>query len=521
MMSDVQSIVNWLKDNYSCTEPISLSNFYKDNGDQWLYTTLQSLYKSEFQKNERLVFVQDCGDVYDYPNRPGQVIAQLQKYVLKIDISNFFIVVISGNKLIGQELKQAKELYSTDDCVIQHYVVNDLEYFPVTNTHDTFCVLPWMHLYVGPDSNVLPCCVADRRYPMGNVNEQSIDSIVKSDQFNTLRKNMLNNLRSKECSYCYSKEDSGLPSHRRYHNARWKISAKNAVIDTFNPVYLDIRLSNVCNLKCRMCSSYFSSAIAAEEAKIFNVKNTTAVLNLKNQDSTLKEILSYLPSVEKIYFAGGEPLLSKEHYIILQSLIDCGNADLEITYNTNFTTLKYQNYSVLDLWPKFSNITIGASLDAYGIEAEYIRQGTNWEGIEKNLNLLKKHCPNVKFTVTSTVGFLNVKSLITLQQQWHNRELLEIQNFSLAVMISPDHLTVSALPIHHKQRLESLIVQHIDWCNNLDATTLAGQWNDVLKYMWLHDHSHHLEEFKRLTNIMDNHRGQSLTAVLPEYHDLL
>jgi sulfatase maturation enzyme AslB (radical SAM superfamily) len=378
-----------------------------------------------------------------------------------------------------------------------------------------------MHIFVGPDSIVLPFCVADRQYPMGNVNEKSIDSIVKSDRFNTLRKNMLNNQRSKECNYCYIKEDSGLTSLRQSHNARWKISVETATIDNVKPVYLDIRLSNVCNLKCRMCSSYFSSAISAEEAKIFNVENATSTLNLKNQDATLKEILSYLPNVEKIYFAGGEPLLSKEHYIILQSLIDCNNIDLEIIYSTNFTKLKYQNYSVFDLWPKFSNITISASLDAHGTVAEYVRHGTKWAEIEQNLILLKKYCPNVKFTVISTVGFLNVASLIALQQQWHCRELLDIQNFSLIAMISPEHLTVSALPLHHKQRLESLIVQHINWCKNNNATILAQQWNDVLKYMWLHDHSHHLDEFKRLTNIMDSHRGQSLIEVLPEYHDLL
>lgn len=520
-MTNLQSTVDWLKHNYACTEPILLSNFYTDNGDQWLYNTLQSLYKTEFQENERLVFVQDCNDVHDYPDLPGQVISQLQKYISKLDISNFFVIVISGNKSIGQELLQAKELYSTDECVIHHYVVDNLEYHSTTNTHDTFCVLPWMHLYVGPDHNVLPCCVADQQYPMGNVDEQSIDSIVKSDRFNTLRKNMLNNQRSKECSYCYSKEDSGLPSLRQSHNNKWKISADTATIDSFKPQYLDIRLSNVCNLKCRMCSSYFSSAIAAEEAKIFNIENATSTSNLKNHDDTLKEILAYIPNIEKFYFAGGEPLLCKEHYVILQSLIDCNNVDPEISYNTNFTTLKYQNYSVLDLWPKFSNITIGASLDAHGVVAEYVRHGTKWTEIEQNLNLLKKHCPNVKFTVTSTVGFLNVESLIFLQQQWHSHRLLDIQNFSLTVMISPDHMTVSALPNHHKYRLESIIVQHINWCNNQGATALAEQWNDVLKYMWLHDHSHHLNEFKRLTNIMDTYRGQSLIEVLPQYRDLL
>jgi len=520
-MSDLSSTIDWLKNNYSCSEPVFLSNFYKDNGDRWLYATLQSLYKSEYQNNERLIFVQDCPDVYDYTNLPGRVITQLQKYIAQIDISNFFIIVISGNKSLGQELKQAKELYSTDECNIHHCVVDDLEYQNVTVNQDTFCVLPWIHLYTGPDGNVLPCCVADRQYPMGNVREQSIDAILKSDRFNTLRKNMLNQQRSKECNYCYYKEDSGLPSMRQQYNQKWQVSNPTATIDHFKPVYLDIRLSNICNLKCRMCSSYYSSAIAAEDINIGNINRTPASTNFKNHDSALEEIISYVPAIEQIYFAGGEPLLSAEHYTILQALIDCNNIDLKIGYNTNFTTLKYQNYSVLDLWSKFSNVTISASLDASGEVAEYVRHGTKWIEIEKNLILLKKHCPHVKFIVTSTVGFLNVKSLIFLQQQWHQLGILEIQNFFLNIMITPTHMAVNALPKHHKQRIESIIIQHINWCNESGAISLASQWNDVLNYMWSQDNSHHLEEFRRLTSIMDQYRKESFVETFPEYTDLI
>jgi len=520
-MSNLNSSINWLKSNYSIPEPIFLSRFYQDNGDHWLYTTLKSLHKSEFHNNERLIFVQDCADIYDYNDLPGKVISQLQKYASQIDISNFFIIVLSGNKFINKELEQVRQLYSTDDCTIQSIVIDDLKYQPTTNKQDTFCVLPWMHLYVGPDGNVLPCCVADQTFPMGNIENQSVDSILKSDQFTNLRENMLKNRRSKECSYCYAKEDTGLVSARKNHNQQWHISNPTAVIEKFNPVYLDIRLNNICNLKCRMCSSYFSSAILAEENKLFNINHKTRVLTYQQRTSALDEILDYVRQAEKIYFAGGEPLLSKEHYSILQQLIDCKNTDLEIYYNTNFTTLRYQNFSVLELWKKFSNITIGASLDAEGSVAEYVRHGTIWADIENNLLMLKTHCPHVKFTVTSTVGFLNIESLINLQKRWYILDILDIKQFSLSVMVSPLHMIVSALPVHHKQRLEPLINQHIDWCYQEGAISLASQWNAVLNYMWLHDHSHHLNEFKRLTDIMDAHRGQSLVEVLPEYHDLL
>jgi hypothetical protein len=194
---------------------------------------------------------------------------------------------------------------------------------------------------------------------------------------------------------------------------------------------------------------------------------------------------------------------------------------LEIYYNTNFTTLKYQNFSVLELWKEFSNITIGASLDAEGTVAEYVRHGTIWTDIENNLSMLKTHCPHVKFTVTSAVGFLNIESLINLQKRWHTVDILDINNFSLSVMMSPVHMIVSTLPKHHKQRLETVIAQHIKWCRQEGATSLAIQWNDVLNYMWSQDSSHHLNEFKRLTNIIDQHRKESFVKTFPEYTDLI
>jgi uncharacterized Fe-S cluster-containing radical SAM superfamily protein len=356
---------------------------------------------------------------------------------------------------------------------------------------------------------------------MGNIKEQSIDSILKSKKFTVLRNNMLNNRRSKECNYCYIKEDAGLESARKNHNQRWYVSNPLSVIEKFNPVYLDIRLNNICNLKCRMCSSYFSSAIADEENKIFGITNNFSAIKYQQRTASLTEILEYATCAERIYFAGGEPLLSKEHYDILHQLINCGNTNLEIFYNTNFTTLQYQNFSVLNLWNQFSDITVGASLDAQGPVAEYIRNGTKWENIESNLSLLKKYCPHVKFTVTSTVGFLTVESLINLQKHWHNSCILDINNFSLSIMVSPAHMTVGVLPNHHKQRLESIIIQHINWCQQEGAKALANQWNDVLNYMWLRDDSYYLGEFKQLTNIMDQHRKESFVNTFPEYTDLI
>ena len=525
-MNQFDKSIDHLQKLYDTAGPFYLSEFYQADGNKKLYNFLTSVYQTEYHNNFRILIVQDCTDVYDYEDLPGKAICTVQQYVSQIDISNFFVVIVTGNKKIDTELVHAQKLYSTDSCKMQSHIVNNVEYTAIHQQQDTFCVLPWMHLYIGPDGNVLPCCVADQKFPMGNINDTSVDDISKSSAFNLLRTNMLAGKRSKECSRCYTQEDAGLQSPRQSHNVRWsqkKLNVEsNGTLKKFEPVYLDIRLNNICNLKCRMCSGYYSSAIAQEEAMLFgNQQSLDASMQSAQKALALEDIIKYLPQAEKIYFAGGEPLLAPEHYKILDALIACGNTNLEITYNTNFTMLTYRGRSVLDFWKQFSNIKIGASLDAEGAVAEYIRHGTKWNTIELNLESVKSQCPHINFTVTSTVGLLNVDNLIRLQQQWHSSGTLDILKFSQTVMISPEHLTVSALPLEHKQRLEQTINHHIVWCRENNAKVLATQWTDVLNYMLSKDNSHSMTEFKRLTEILDQHRDESLEKVIPELKNLL
>jgi hypothetical protein len=205
----------------------------------------------------------------------------------------------------------------------------------------------------------------------------------------------------------------------------------------------------------------------------------------------------------------------------LDALVACNNTNLEIFYNTNFTSLVYKGTSIVDVWKKFTNITVGASLDAMGAVAEYVRHGTKWETIESNLELLKAHCPHVKFTVTSIVGFLNVFSLIKLQKSWHENKTLDISKFKISAMVGPEYLTLQALPAKHKIQVSEQIKVHIKWCRDNRAVTLAKQWEGVLQYMCATDLSHFLSRFKQLTKAMDQFRNESLSLVLPEFSDLL
>ena len=93
----LENILLELRQKYDCSTPLYLSNFFKPDGEKWLHNQLAQLYQPVYKNNYRLIVVQDCTDVYEYPDLPGMSITALQKYAGKIDISNFFILLLTSN----------------------------------------------------------------------------------------------------------------------------------------------------------------------------------------------------------------------------------------------------------------------------------------------------------------------------------------------------------------------------------------------------------------------------------------
>lgn len=391
--------------------------------------------------------------------------------------------------------------------------------------NDTFCVLPWIHLYVGPDGNVLPCCSADQQQPFGNIEQDTVDQIRNNSKFQQLRQQMIQGEKHSTCERCYFLESQGHKSERTIQNRVWGNHAQQfdftSTTTEQTPVYLDIRLSNLCNLKCRMCSGYYSSSIQQEENEIWGIKNKNQVLSKSCRAENMEQILDLLPQVEKLYFAGGEPLMSTEHYQILERLIELGKTDVELAYNTNFTRLELGRWRVLDLWQQFDHVHVMASLDAQGAVAEYVRHGTVWTDVLQNLEHVQQ-CKSVELHVLSTVGFMTVLDVIDMQKHWHQKYQFDPAHWNVHAMISPEHLTLSILPDHHKQQISRAIQTHSAWCIRQGAENLAQEWHSIERYMLNNTASPEgLSELKRLTRLMDRHRGEKFSTVLPEFAYLL
>jgi len=475
---------------------------------------LESIRKDVFNSTDRIIIQQDVADDYPYIDAAGVKLIELQKIINRVDISNCFILLITTNSTISDEVAFITKFYSTDKTPINTLVVHGDYKKEIKKYTDTTCQKLWNHLYIGTDQNINPCCIADHRFPLGNINENEIDVILSSEKPNQIREWMQQGYRTIACNRCYVLEDNGIVSLRK--------SGYKPGVDITS---LDIRIDNICNFKCRMCSEYFSSSIQQETVAMFG---SDGIMGFENNNliplmSTQKKevfntINPYITNnIRDIYFAGGEPLITQTHYQILDKLIDIGNTDLTLTYNTNLSTLTYKNLKVTDYWNQFNNVEVGASIDASDSVAEYVRHGTIWSDIIKNIISIKQYSPNVILNITSTVSFLTIENLITLQTTWLKEKFFDIKNFSVSVLTSPEFLSPAALPQYHKQRLGDLIKSHID---NLGKSKLAFQWGEVLKFMNNTDYTYTTNDFKDRMRDLDNYRNESFVKVFPEFKDI-
>lgn len=481
--------------------------------------------KESFEASERLVFFQTCVDQYDYIDAPGKKLIELQKLLNEIDISNCFILIVTTNPEIEIEIDDIAKNYSADEFnAIGFYIVDGPYNKQVKQIDNATCKKMWDHLYVGTDSNINPCCLSDHRFSMGNIEKSGINEIVNSKSARNIRKHMLNGYQPKACKYCWVKEDNNLSSGRNPFDIKEK-QKLTETIEHFQPTNLDIRLNNVCNFKCRMCSEYFSSSIQKETIDLYGknaiLGHEKILLDSGKKSERIEKLKKILPyvnnSVESIYFAGGEPLITDEHYAILNKLLSHNHTSLALTYNTNLSKLTYKKNNVIDYWNLFEHVQVGASIDASDGVAEYTRHGTVWSETLENINKIKRDCPHVDLRITSVAGILNTENLIRLQTKWIQENLFSEQDFSVNVLTDPTFLSLSALPKHHKERISESIVNHINALNN---KKLKNDWYEVVKYMNNNDHTHTLEEFKNRNQILDSHRKESFIKTFPDLADL-
>ena len=394
---------------------------------------------------------------------------------------------------------------------------------------DTFCMLPWMHLHAYPDGRAYPCCFASDRYPVGDLNQNSMAEVFNNDKMKKMRVNMLSGQKCKECAKCYDQEESGffslrLSSNKHFgHNISLVDSTKPDGTTDFVMKYWDIRFSNICNFACRSCGTWFSSNWYEDHIKINGSPPGHAkIIKVgRHADDMWEQVLENIDFAEQFYFAGGEPLIMEEHYRILKELDRRKAYHVRLIYNTNFSKLKFKDMDVLELWNKFDSVSIGASLDAEGPRAELMRTGTKWDQTIANRKRMLQVCPQVDFYISPTVSIHNALHVVDFHKNWVDQGFIKPQDFNFNLLQMPTWQRMDILPIEFKEQIKEKYTKHIEWLKPYDNLTRASKgFESALDWIFKKDNSRHLKWFFERTKKYDEVRKEKFTDVFPEWKTL-
>ena len=430
----------------------------------------------------------------------------------------------------------------------------------------TFCPLPWIHLATRPNGDVRVCCTAnasgagkDDDKTAGlvkqdgvamNLRDHTIEQVWNSAHMKRTRLQMLNNERPESCRKCFNEEANGIISKRNWETEVWKerLDIDSIVEQTkedgslpVNIPYFDLRLGNICNLKCVMCSPHDSSSWI-KEWKLLYPKYTNEDLKRdqswnENFDYTWYKKGSFLESmkdqaqyIKELYFAGGEPLMIPEHYNILQFMVDEGYAiDCCLRYNSNGTEL---NEKLFVLWSYFKEVTFNFSIDAYGDKNDYIRYPSQWNTIEKNLKILDSSGTNIIINVAAAVQLLNLPYIDELAS-WKSSQSFSKVNIlpfgggliSTHLVYFPSYLNVRVMPQELKNFTKNKVEQFIDkqkfnteW---LKHPMGRPRWEGLIKYMMAEDWSDKLSQTINYLESIDKSRGTDFRKTFPEIGEFI
>jgi MoaA/NifB/PqqE/SkfB family radical SAM enzyme len=292
--------------------------------------------------------------------------------------------------------------------------------------HDKFCVLPWISLETSPIGTVRPCCLAEEEIVDNagvkfDLNTASFAGIQNSGYMQDLRQQFLDQKQPSTCRKCWREERSGRTSKRMHTLDRLKhmIPDQTWTADAKPLMFLDLKLGNICNLKCRICGSWSSSTFAAEE--LANLaqdedKKSNHHYRMLKQGAWPKENFQFWTEIDQVVdqiryieFTGGEPFMIREHFDMLQGLVDRGIAhNIEIHYNTNGTQWPE---SAEEIWRHFKHVEIAFSIDDVGDRFEYQRSNAVWSEVQDNIArfiALRHKLSNIKLQICCTVNVFNV-----------------------------------------------------------------------------------------------------------------
>lgn len=330
---------------------------------------------------------------------------------------------------------------------------------------NTICMLPWISIEASPMGTARPCCLARENIDDINLRTQTLEDAYKSEYMQDLRRQFRRGEKPATCKLCWDEEAAGRDSKRIYSQVRLK--ELYPLVDWDNDLpdqlwFIDLKLGNICNLKCRICGSWSSSKWAAEELDYlppnYNKKSHVAYTWLKQgrwpeeSPEFWDNLKTLLPHIKYFEFTGGEPWLIEEHWELLRYAVETGDSKhIDIHYNTN-ATVDSLSPNKSALWSAFGRVDIAFSIDNVNERFEYERYGADW--VEANKIIDSTHFardvdnPNITTQLCFTINIQNVYYLDELLA-W--AETKDFDSIYFNMLHSPDHMSIQRMTAKAKE----------------------------------------------------------------------
>ena len=431
----------------------------------------------------------------------------------------------------------------------------------------TFCPLPWIHLATRPNGDVRVCCTANAsgagitdEKEAGlvkedgvamNLRDHTIEEVFNSSHMRRTRLQMIKGEVPVSCKKCFAEEEKGITSKRQWETREWatRLDLQKLVKQTkedgtvpVNVPYFDLRLGNLCQLKCIMCSPHDSSSWIKEwKLQYPQYKNEELVRDQGwneefdytwyKKGSFIESMKGQVENIQELYFAGGEPLLIPEHYKILEFLVEEGFAiDVNLRYNSNGLELPDK---LFELWQHFKEVRFNFSIDAYGQRNNYIRYPSQWEDVAKNLKRLDENTrDNTVINIACAVQLLNAGYIDELAEWKMDQGFSKINPSMFGggiigthLVYLPSYLNVRVLPQKAKLWVKDKLETFIDRQKfNLEFNQHpygAQRWNGLIKYMMQEDWSTKLPALREYLTVTDERRGTDYTKTFKELGEFI
>ena len=334
----------------------------------------------------------------------------------------------------------------------------------------SFCIIPFIHYSTTTVGDFKLCCRSEK---IGHVDETDIKDLWAGDRYGSIRNSLIEGKRIAECKACWQLEDTGIQSLRQSHNTERARKYANRVIDwikhgTISPdiPIIELKLSNICNLRCRMCWPKDSTPWLkdwdlvkdlysdGDQRHIQDIIDTYSlarnpILNrFESNSGFLESFLEHAAGIEELEFAGGEPLLDPLHFKIISRLPHPERVILK--YNTNLTRLNFnKKESILDLWHRFKGVKLTISIDGSHDLNAWIRKNSDLDEIMSNIATVRQSLGKnlIELKITTCISAMNATGLSNIfddvvkviDAPWITTRL-QYPNFMHANVLHPDDL---------------------------------------------------------------------------------